>query len=58
MPESGLFGEPLRTSRAVRVLETIGGPAARATLEEIAKGPPELRVTKEAKAALETLPDR
>jgi len=58
IPESGLFGEPLRTTRGVRILETIGGAAARATLEEIAKGPAELRVTKEAKAALETLPEK
>jgi hypothetical protein len=56
VPESGLFGEPLRSVRAVRVLETIGGQEARAVLEEVAKGPADLRLTKESKAALETLP--
>jgi WD40 repeat protein len=53
-PESGLFGEPLRSLRAVRVLETIGGNAARAVLEEAAKGPADARLTIEAKAALAT----
>jgi WD domain, G-beta repeat len=56
IPESGLFGEPLRGVRGVRVLESIGGPEARAVLEEVAKGPAESRLTKEAKGALETLP--
>jgi hypothetical protein len=55
-PESGLFGEPLRSLRAVRILETIGGDAARAILEEAAKGPADARLTIEAKAALETWP--
>jgi hypothetical protein len=55
-PESGLFGEPLRLVRGVRVLETIGGKEARAVLEEAAKGRAELALTKEAKLALETLP--
>jgi WD domain, G-beta repeat len=57
IPESGLFGEPLRAVRGIRVLETIGGKDARAALEEIAKGPAESRATKEAKLALETLPE-
>ncbi|MBO0700367.1 MAG: PQQ-binding-like beta-propeller repeat protein, partial [Zavarzinella sp.] len=56
VPESGLFGEPLRSVRAVRVLETIGGKDARAVLEEAAKGSAESRLTKEAKSALETFP--
>jgi hypothetical protein len=56
VPESGLFGEPLRTVRAIRVLETVGGKEARLVLEEAAKGPPESRMTKEAKSALETFP--
>jgi hypothetical protein len=54
-PESGLFGEPLRSLRAVRILETIGGDGARAVLEEAAKGPADARLTIEARAALETL---
>jgi WD40 domain-containing protein len=56
IPESGLFGEPLRIVRGVRVLETIGGKEARAALEELAKGPPDALLTKEAKAALAALP--
>jgi hypothetical protein len=53
VPESGLYGEPLRLVRAVRVLEMIGTKEARAALEEMARGPADDRVTKEAKAALE-----
>lgn len=56
VPESGLFGEPLRSVRAIRVLETVGGKEARGVLEEMTKGPTELRLTIEAKAALETFP--
>ncbi|HKB06013.1 MAG TPA: PQQ-binding-like beta-propeller repeat protein [Gemmataceae bacterium] len=56
IPESGLFGEPLRGVRGVRVLESIGGNEARSVLEEVAKGTPEARLTREAKAALATLP--
>ena len=56
IPESGLFGETLRSVRGVRVLETIGGKAAREVLEEAAKGPADSRLTKEAKAVLETFP--
>jgi hypothetical protein len=56
VPESGLFGEPLRMVRGVRVLETLGLPAGRAVLEEAAKGPPDSRLTREAKAALTTFP--
>jgi hypothetical protein len=58
IPESGLFGEALRMVRAVRVLETIGGRESRAVLEEMAKGPADSPVTKEAKAALEVFPSR
>lgn len=56
VPESGLYGEPLRMVRAVRVLETIGGSQARAVLEEMSKGPADDRVAKEARAALEVFP--
>jgi WD40 domain-containing protein len=57
VPEGGLFAEPLRCVRGVRVLETIGGKAAREVLEVAAKGPPEVRLTRDAKLALITLPD-
>jgi len=53
IPESGLYGEPLRQVRAVRILETLGGKDARGVLEEAAKGPTEARLTNEAKAVLE-----
>ena len=56
VPESGLFGEQLRMVRAVHVMETIGGKDARALLEEIARGPLDDRVAKEARAALEVWP--
>jgi hypothetical protein len=57
IPESGLYGEPLRMVRAVRVIETAGGKEALAVLEEMAKGPAESPVTKEAKAALAAIPE-
>jgi WD domain, G-beta repeat len=41
--------------RAVQVLETIGVGEARVFLETLAKGPPDSRVTKEAKASLQRL---
>jgi WD40 repeat protein len=41
--------------RAVQVLETIGSGEARAFLETLAKGLPDSRVTKEAKASLQRL---
>ncbi len=41
--------------RAVQVLETIGVGEARTFLESLAKGPPDSRVTKEAKASLQRL---
>jgi hypothetical protein len=53
IPENGLFGEPLRMVRAVRVLELIGTAEARQVLEEAAKGPAESRLAHEAKAAIE-----
>jgi hypothetical protein len=56
VPESGLYGEPLRLVRGVRVVEAIGGADARAVLEEMAKGAKDERVAKEARAALEVLP--
>lgn len=47
--------ESLRTRRAVAVLEDIGTAAARRLLEDLAKGAPEARLTREAKAALQRL---
>lgn len=56
IPESGLFGEPLRMVRAVRTLELIGTAEAQEVLEEAAKGPAESRLAHEAKAALDVWP--
>jgi WD40 repeat protein len=42
----------VRRQRAVGALELIGSPAARACLEELARGLPAARLTREAKAAL------
>lgn len=56
--ESGLYGETLRHLRAVRILENLDTPAARKALQAIAAGQADLMGTKEAKAALTTLPAR
>jgi YD repeat-containing protein len=53
MPEGGLFGEPLRMVRAVRVLEIIGTKEARKVLEMAARGTADSHLTREAKIALE-----
>ncbi|HVS36136.1 MAG TPA: HEAT repeat domain-containing protein, partial [Gemmataceae bacterium] len=45
----------LRALRAIWVLERIGTPEARAVLQDLAKGAPEVRQTQEAKAALDFL---
>jgi hypothetical protein len=50
--------DALRSLRAIWVLERIGTPAARAVLEDLAKGAPEARQTQEAKAALNFLDKR
>jgi RNA polymerase sigma factor (sigma-70 family) len=47
--------ELLRSLRAVAVLEDIGTAPARGLLEELARGAPEARLTREAKAALRRL---
>jgi hypothetical protein len=47
--------ERLRGLRAIEVLEQVGTAEARAVLVALAKGAPEARLTREAKAALERL---
>ncbi len=48
----------LRSLRVMAVLEDIGIPEARRLLEELAKGTPESRLTREAKATLQRLQRR
>jgi hypothetical protein len=48
----------LRDLRAVEVLERIGTPEAGLVLEKLARGAPEARLTREAKATLERLARR
>jgi WD40 repeat protein len=47
--------EDLRTLRAIEVLERIASPESRTLLKTLASGPPEGRLTREAKASLERL---
>jgi hypothetical protein len=49
---------PLRVLRMIEVLERIGTAPARGTIEELSKGAPEARLTREAKASLERLTRR
>ncbi len=51
-----LSAETVRQIRAVEVLESIGGLAARRVLKKLAGGPPELWLTQEARAAVRRLP--
>ncbi len=50
--------ETLRHLRAVEVLERIGNPEAHEVLENLTKGSPDARLTKEAKASLIRLANR
>lgn len=50
--------EPLRTLRAIRVLEHIGDPDARQVLQMLASGDPAARSTRQAKEALQRLERR
>jgi hypothetical protein len=62
----GLLAEPRlvqvpearRQLRAVRLLESIGSGEARQVLEQLAKGAPEARLTRDAQAALRRLATR
>jgi RNA polymerase sigma factor (sigma-70 family) len=53
--EPAASAERLRALRAIQVLEYIGTPEAREHLRTLAKGVPDARLTREAKAALERL---
>jgi hypothetical protein len=53
-----LSGERLRTLRAIELLERIGSLGAQEILQDLAKGAPAARETKEAEAALERLKKR
>ncbi len=52
------FSEETARLRAASVLEEIGTDEARQLLEELAKGPPDSRLTREAKASLQRLSAR
>jgi RNA polymerase sigma factor (sigma-70 family) len=52
------YGERLRALRAIEVLEAIGSSEARSALARLAKGLPEARQTREARAALDRLAAR
>jgi hypothetical protein len=56
--DAGPTGEPLRSLRAVEVLERIATPEARQLLQELAESAVDSRLTREAKAGLERLAAR
>jgi hypothetical protein len=53
-----LTPESIRSSRAVELLERLNTPESRELLAALAKGAPEARLTREAKAALDRLANR
>jgi WD40 repeat protein len=53
--EKAPTGERLRLIRALEVLERAGTPAARTLLSRLAKGAPQARITRDAKASLARL---
>jgi hypothetical protein len=55
---NGWSPERLRVLRSQEVLEHLGTPQAKELLEKLAKGAPEAKLTREAKAALERLSRR
>jgi WD40 repeat protein len=55
IPESGLFGETLRTVRSIQILERVGGKEAIQMLQAMAEIKDGGRVAAEAKAALERI---
>jgi WD40 repeat protein len=57
-PPDALLGEPLRTVRAIQVLEWIGTPEARAVLRSLAGGESSAQETRHAKVSLELLDRR
>jgi DNA-binding transcriptional ArsR family regulator len=58
LASSAPSGQRLQALRSIEVLEWIGTPQARVLLDELAKGLPEARQTRDAKAALERLANR
>jgi WD40 repeat protein len=50
-----LVPEEVRCQRAVAVLERVGSPEAKATLEKLARGPNDARLTQDAQVALRRL---
>jgi WD40 repeat protein len=54
--KSGPASDLLQPMRALEVLEHIATPEAREALEALAKGPPDAKLTREAKAILQRLP--
>jgi WD40 repeat protein len=58
LAELPVLPEQLRGLRAVEVLEQAGGSEAKKVLEALAKGAPEARLTREARASLQRLASR
>jgi WD40 repeat protein len=54
-PDSGLYGEALRTVRSIHILERVGGKDAVRVLEMLAANKSDTRISQEANAALERL---